>query len=354
MVNRVLIITSGGSQLLTQITVIKNEMNINEVEIFILYNGVFRQSLEVYFNEVALFYRCKYLGQINFDISPEQIEIKNLLKDLRYKKFWNLNHFIESKFPELKNLRKMDILIIPIRVKMFSDIVLLSFLKPKKTLYTVDGIVDELPERNFNKLNFFYLKSNLKKLPLNSSVFSPIYLENDCNRIGMCKVIDLSPILKELTVLSIVKKLKEKYLLTKVDYIIFSQHYSLSENVNFDNEIEFYKRIITKVCVLKVNTRILFKPHPRDTKEKIDAIKKSDVNNVVVIDDFFQSVPVEFFIDEFIMMNSIFITGNSSAPLCFQNKDKILSVFSSELLSESLNLKITDFAIFNNLKLIEI
>lgn len=353
MSNKVLIVTSGGSQLLTQLSVLKTEVKIENSKISIIYNGVFRESLDGFFREVATFYDFEYLGQINFDISPSQVAIQKTFRGFFFKNFYSINIFIGSKFPLLKNFRKADLLLIPIRVKMFSDIVLLSFLRPKNILYTVDGVIDELPKRNFNKLKFLYLKKDLKVLPVSAFVFSPPYLKKDCNKIGIYKEVDLSNVLKELSVLPILKVFKEKYLITKVDYIVFSQHYNLSEDVTFDNEIEFYRRIITKLCHLE-GGNILFKPHPRDTGDKIEAIKKLNIKNLMVIDEFFQAIPVEFFIEEFLSMNSIFITGNSSAPLCFQNNQSILSVFSNELLGKKINSKIKEFAFFNSLKLLEI
>lgn len=350
--NKILIVTSGGSQLITQLAVLKNHLNNYENDVFIIYNGVFRESLEQFFIEVATFYKYKYLGQINFDINPSQFEIRNLLTDLISNKFQKLNNFIANKFNILKENRNSDLLIVPVRVKMFSDIVLLSFLKPKKVIYIVDGVVDVFPKRNFNKFKFLYLKGYLKKLPLKSEVFSPSYLKNDCNKIGLYKEVDIFKVAKELSGLKIIDDFKNKFLSTQIDYIIFSQHYSLSEKVTLDNEIEFYKRIIENICGLKC--KVLFKPHPRDTEEKIEAIRKSEIGNLLVIDEYFQGVPVELLIDELTTMDPVFITGNSSAPLCFEKNNRIISVFSNELLSVDLNSKIIEFASLNKLKLIEI
>lgn len=354
MIKNILIITSGGSQLLTQLTVLKNEVTFENYEVIIIYNGVFRESLDIFFREVAVFYKYKFLGQINFDIHPSESRINNLLNDLILKRRFNFSNRIKSRFPALKKIKGIDLLIIPIRVKMFSDIVLLSFLKPKKILYTSDGVIDELPERNFSKLKFPYLRNYLKVLPVNSYVFSPDYLNKEANKIGIYKEADSCKILNQLSTLSMVSTFREKYLLNQIEYIIFSQHFSLSEDVSFENEIEFYKRVIKEICHLEKKATILFKPHPRDTSDKIEEIKKLKIDKLVIIEEFFQAVPIEFFIDEFINMNSIFITGNSSAPLCFQKTDRIISVSSSELLSEKLNSKIKEFAIFNELKLIEV
>ncbi|KAF2081171.1 polysialyltransferase family glycosyltransferase [Flavobacterium sharifuzzamanii] len=354
MPNKISIITSGGSQLIIQLATLKSEVKIVDQRIIILYNGVFRESLDQFFKEVAIFYNCEYIGQINFDFLPEQTSIKKLLKEFMKKRRYSFDKEIINRFPILKSLHKADLLIIPIRVKMFSDIVLLSFLKPKKILYSIDGVIDVLPERSFGKFRFPYLKNYLKKLPINSSVFSPSYLIKDANRIGVYKEIDLKNTIIELSSLPLITSFKNKYLVENVNYVIFSQHYSLSEDVLFDNEIEYYKRIILWICYLNKDNKILFKPHPRDTKQKIESIKNLNIGNLVVIEEYFQAVPIEFFIEEFNKMNSVFITGNSSAPLCFENNDKIISIFSKQLLSENLNSKIVEFAQSNNLKLSEI
>jgi hypothetical protein len=351
MLSKVLIITSGGSQLLTQLSVLKKEYNDQDIHVSIIYNGVYRESLNLFFYEVASFCGYDYLGQINFNIAPNETKFKARLIDFFRRKNSN---FIITKFPLLKNFQKVNLLSIPIRVKMFSDIVLLSFLKPSNIFYTVDGVVDELPLRKYSKFKYPYLKNYLRKIPVKEFVFSPNYLQKDADKVGKYKEISLNPVLQHLSNLLIVKEFKRKYLGDKVDYLIFSQHYSLNEEVVFKNEIEFYKRAICKICHLKKNVNILFKPHPRDTKDKIEAIKNLNIERLVIIEEFFQAVPVEFFIDEFVEMDSIFITGNSSAPLCFQKKDKIVSVFSNELLTIKLNAKINEFAISNELQLMEV
>ena len=62
MSNRILIITSGGSQLITQLSTLNIEVvNAENFEITIIYNGVYRKSLDVFFSEVANHYKYKYL-----------------------------------------------------------------------------------------------------------------------------------------------------------------------------------------------------------------------------------------------------------------------------------------------------
>jgi hypothetical protein len=355
MFKQILIITSGGSQLITQLSTLKSKVkNVNDFEITILYNGVYRKSLDLFFNEVASHFKYKYLGQMNFNISPVKLSNKNIITSFITKEHFNIDKIIEGEFLFLKKFKNSYLIIIPIRVKMFADILLLNYLNPNNILYTVDGVVDELPKRNFSGFKFSYLRNNLKRLPIDGLVFSPKYLKKDANKIGIYNKVDQRGILKELAALPMVKMFKEKYLKSTIVHLIFSQHFSLNEDVSFVNEIEFYNRIITNICKTNDKDLILFKPHPRDTVEKIEAIEKLNIDKFVVVEEFLQAVPVEFFVEDFIKMNTMFITGNSSAPFCFEKNENIIAVNSEELFSESLNFKIKEYAICNKVKIIEV
>jgi hypothetical protein len=352
---KILILTSGGSQFITQLAVLLHEnINLDSKEVYVLYNGVPRDSLNNFFKEVCFHFKFNYIGQLNFNVNPQSISIKSLFFNFIQRKENSIFSAVRKCFPQLTGLIKSEIVFIPVRVKMFSDIVLLSYLKPKKIIYSVDGVVDELPKRNFKGLKFLYLKEYLKNIPMNQAIYSPNYLLNESKKIGNPTVVHQHFVIEKIKEISMVKQFKDTYLNKNINFIIFSQHYSLTENVTAKNELTYYSKIIKKVCEEHKNVQILFKPHPRDTNEKIQEIIKLNSDFLQVVEEKFQAIPIELFENEFAAMKTIMVTGNSSAPFCFIGKCKIIAVNSKKLLSDSLNLKIYNFAKENNFQLIEV
>ncbi len=353
MSNKILIVTSGGSQLLTQFSVLNTLINLDNYEINLLYNGVESEGVDRFFRIISRVLNLNYLGQILFDIKPFKVSKSDFIRNLFIRENITLNNRCSSNFPILKQYRHPDILSIPVRVKMISDMSLISYIKPKKKVFTVDGVVDILPERDFTGLRYWYLRGCLNILPNRDIIYSPNYLKEDTKRLGIYRMVDIKPLIRELSQISLVQNFKKKYFRIKRDFLIFSQHYSLSEDVRIQNEIEYYQRIIN-YCGQKKGSQILFKPHPRDTMYKIKMIGNLNIDNLTIVSRRDQGIPIEFFVDEINEMNTQLITGNSSAPFCFNRPEDIISVYSEELLSHSLNHKINSFAIKNNIKLIEV
>jgi len=352
--SEILIITSGSSQLLTQIATLQlKKIETNDVSV--LYNGLLRGSLETFFEQVSKTLGFNYVGQINFSINPEKAERNQTAISIIKKENKKLNKIIDKKFNILKKFKNYDLILIPVRVKVFSDIMLLNYLKPKKVIYTADGIVDELPKRNFKGLKFAYLKNHLKSLPIKDAIYSPEFLKKDIKELGVYKEVELKAVISNLSKINLVKGFKELYLKENVTYVIISQHYHLHENVSFENDLSYYKNMILKASnKLNKNSVILFKPHPRDLKEKINEIENFNLKNLKVVSDEFQAVPIEFFETEFLKMKTIFLGGNSSATLFLKKTNKVISLFSEKYLSKELNGRIKTFAKKYEVNILEI
>lgn len=348
-----LIITSGSSQLITQLATL-NELKVTPNNVYILYNGLKRESLELYFIETSRFFGFTYVGQINFKQNPIKLSFVKSV-DLLFKRLFNFEHkLIIVNNQILDSFIECDLLIIPIRVKVFSDIVLLHYLKPKQIKYTADGIIDILPNRNFKSFGYYYLRNNLKSFPINYEIYSPLVLKEDILKIGVFHKIETQKVMTILKGISMVQDFKRNYLEENVGCIVISQHYHLHENVSFINDLEYYKNMILKSFnLIADNQCVLFKPHPRDTMEKIEAIKSLNYDRLIVVDKKYQAVPLEIFEEDFKRMKTYFIGGNSSAVLYYDYK-RVISVYSDRLLSPELNSRIASFAKKYNFNLMEI
>ena len=94
----------------------------------------------------------------------------------------------------------------------------------------------------------------------------------------------------------------------------------------------------------------MFKPHPRDIKEKIENLQLIAHNRLIVVDDDFKSLPIELFGKQLKEKQVIFLTGNSSAPLYYNNSNKIISVCSQLNLHVALNNRIKEFTMNYNVE----
>lgn len=346
---KLVIITSGSSQLLTQLAVLREDHRRIE-DYVVLYNGVFRNSLDVFFNELSVIFGFQYLGSINFNINPKPLGFKSFVFPFLKKKMISE---IESQFPVLKKIRNPKKLLITVRVKMFSDIVLISYLKPKKVHYTADGIIDYLPERNFKGINFTHLSGDLKKFPIPSIIFGQKHLKEDIKTIGKFKEVSWDVIEKDVEQMNVVQEFKNEYFKTQISWVIISQHFHLHEKVSLDDDVSYWTRIINYIRTIDKIGLILFKFHPRDTEEKIRRIRDLDSNKVLVVHDKYQSLPLEIFSSFFKDCGTSFITGNSSGTLFFRENHKILAA-RINLFDESLNIRIESYAKKYNLQLIEV
>lgn len=337
-----LIITSGSSQFFIQLATLKVN-NLNVKEAVVIYNGVYRDSLVDFFKALSKHYGFEYLGEIDFNIQPKPMSVKCFLKGVNFNRL-KLDNLIEKNYPLIKEFKHLQTLIISVRVKMFADILLLSYLSPAKVIYTADGVIDVLPKRNFNKWNFNYLRNNLKKFPINDLIHSPFYLKNDIKRIGRFKEIIFDDIIEEIQCLNVVEDFKNKYLQSQVSHIVLSQHYHLHESINFEDDINYYTNLVEFALRQSRSSKVLFKPHPRDLSKKINLIKQINDDRVIVVDDSYKALPIEIFWRYFTKWETVFLTGNSSAPLFFKKYNRIIAVGSNKYLHNQLNNRIKEFA----------
>lgn len=340
---KILIITSGSSQLLTQLSVLKKR-NIDFSNVCLIYTGLYGASLETFFNQLSYKYGFEYIGQIQFDVYPVKLSKIEFFKFLLTKNFKRLESQIENRFPLLKKYRNYELVVVPVRVKVFEDTVLLSYLKPKEILYTADGVIDVLPPRNLNKLKYSYLKNTLTHFPLKSKVYSPNFLFKDISTIGNFEEVDIEKELKVVSEIELADKFNKLYLSQSISYVIISQHYHLHENISLENDILYYKQIIDYVLGLSGNSKVLFKPHPRDVTSKIETIQQIVNENVLVVSDELKSMPIEVFGNYFRENNTVFLTGNSSAPLYFKKSNNVIAICSEKHLHLTLNNRIKEFA----------
>ena len=226
---------------------------------------------------------------------------------------------------------------------MPQDSVLLSYLLPNRVQYVADGVIDNIPYRNLKKHTPFILNRFLSKFPVNEKIYTPNHLVNDLKKVGKPHVIDLKTTLGEFSKIPLVVSYESWFLAEKPDAIIFSQHYSLTEDVSLDQEVNFYKAIGASLyrdgC-----KRILFKPHPRDLNEKIEVLKMRNDNLFIFQPQCFQGLPIEVLYNSIKKEEVICATGNSSAPLFFKSTNTVLTFSSKKYLSNELNLKISSFS----------
>ena len=353
MKKKVLIITSGSSQLITQLSVLKNKaIDFNNVSL--IYTGLFNESLELFFKQVSDLFGFTYLGQILFNINPIALSKKDFFYYFLTGRFSRLFNLIEKKYPLLVDNRNFDLLIIPVRVKVFSDNVLLSYLKPKSVLLVADGVIDVLPERNFKNWKYYYLKKTLTSFPLSVNIYSPHFLKIDMTKIGVFKEVNIDEILKEICKIGLVSKFKKIYMNDSISHVIISQHYHLHEGIELENDILYYTQIIKYALENCGNSKVLFKPHPRDIKQKIEKLQCYDDQRLLVVDDELKSLPIEFLGNEIKQMQTVFLTGNSSAPLYFKKTNNIISVCSKKNLHVALNNRVKEFSNKYNINYIDL
>ena len=343
MSSKTLIITSGSSQLITQLSVLKKK-NIDFNNVYVIYTGLYSDSLDVFFNQISNTYGFEYVGQIQFDIYPVKLSKKEFINYFFTKKFNRITSSIQDKFPLLKNYRNFNLLLIPVRVKVFEDTVLISYLKPKDIIFTADGVIDVLPKRDLKGWQYYYLKNTITRFPLLAKIYSPYFLNKDITSIGDFEDINIEDVLRETRKLELAQKFEKLYLKDSLSHVIISQHYHLHEGISLENDILYYKQIIDYALKYSGNSKVLFKPHPRDIKDKIKALQLEVNENVIVVNDELKSLPIEVFGEYFRENKTVFLTGNSSAPLYFKTTNNIISVCSIKYLHEALNERIKEFA----------
>jgi hypothetical protein len=236
---------------------------------------------------------------------------------------------------------------------MESDIILITYLKPRQVILTADGVFDNFPTRDFTQLEYSYLDSTLKKFPTNQEIYSPSYLKTDISKIGDYVEIKCDNIFNSVQNTELAKNFTRYYLDQKISCVILSQHFHIHEDISYDDDMNYYSSII-EYCLKKYDNQILFKPHPRDVEKKIFQLDKIFGDRIKIIAPTFQSLPIEVFGSYFESMSTVFFTGNSSAPLFYRDKNEVFSVMSNKYLSSQLNQKIQLFSDKYNTQLIDL
>jgi len=351
---KALIISTGTSQLIYQLSALTTIHNKN-YKLSVVYLGVNRKSIDEFYKETSKKIGFKYLGQFNFNKPISKVNsVTRLLYYIRFRRSY-LKTKLSSLPDNLITYVGCSNIIIPVRVKVHSDILLLSLLKPKNLILVADGVVDKFEERDYSGYAYNYLDSTLKALPIkNKPIYTPLHLINDIKKIGMPKQIKIESTLSKIYQLNLVKNFKKQYLTNQITHVILSQHYHLHENISFDDDMDYFKGMIDLILNNDDKSLILFKAHPRDLTKKIKEIEMLNLKRIIVVDDQYKSVPIEVCYKEFIKMKTTFFTGNSSAPLYFKNTNPIYCITSEVLLPETLNNSIKDFAKRFNLRQLEL
>lgn len=353
MANDLLIVTSGSSQLITQISALQ-QLGLPVKGAKVIYNGVSRESLQDFFKQMAFDFEFEYIGDILFKFLPKPLNRKNRFTHGIGLTSLPQEHEIFKVHPVLKPFKRVKRLVITVRVKIPEDVVLIGVLNPRAIIYTADGVVDHLPPRNFTAPSYSYLHKGLEQFPTNHNIYSPSFLKKDISNIGVYVNTDISDILNQMKTLPLVDSCYKKYFSQRVKGVIISQHFHLSEKVTFDNDINYYLSMGEFLKTIDEDGVIIFKPHPRDTAEKINILTQQFGKNFVVIEDVYQALPIELFEDSLKDSRAVFITGNSSAPLYFKDTNQVVTAYSKVFLSEELNEKIRIFSSNHDLTPIEL
>jgi hypothetical protein len=347
---RLLIVTTGSTQLLYQLACIEN-LKFDEFKIDVIYNGLYRKSLEIFFKQLSNAKNYNFVDTLNFQIYPFKSKFGhswfNQVSKLK------LNKLIKKNYGLLRQFRNYEVLLIPVRVKMESDIPLITYLNPDQIFLTADGVFDDFPTRDLSQNDYSYLDDTLKKFPIKRRIYSPSYLKTDIVKIGNYVEINCNDIFKSVEQIALAKNFRKSYLDQKISCVILSQHFHLHENISYEDDINYYSSLIEH-CLKKYDNKILFKPHPRDTQQKIAQLDELFGNKINIISEVYQSLPIEVFYTYFGKMNTVFFTGNSSAILFFKDKNETFSIKSSKYFNNSLNEKIKLFSEKYNIELIDL
>ncbi|WP_167342349.1 polysialyltransferase family glycosyltransferase [Nonlabens sp. SY33080] len=355
--NNNLIITSGPSQLMIQIAAI-SELNYKLTDFHVLYIGVEKHRLEAILKLMCRAFKMNFIGSIDNLDNPSPVFHKpkfslSFVKHLFYAPYRKSKEIGEI-YPVLKNYRS-SVVSIPYRHKMKGDVMILHHLKPNKTIITADGVVNTPTKRYFGYWEWFFIKTDLNKIPTKTKIYTPKYLKEETLKLGPVVVLDVN------NMNSIRNKIRNLFIsngnISSIDLrnykaIIFSQHLALSKVCTEDEEVNFYLKIVDYFNSQNL-TPIYFKPHPRDSGVKLNSLiekfnrtgSRVDCSKLDIV-----AMPIELFQSN---DSTQLATANSSAPLGI-GSDSNLICFYMESFRKDFKEDIINFASNNKAKLINL
>lgn len=351
--SHLILITSGGSQLLTQIATCF-ELKMSLTKGVVVYIGDRSERLKPVLKEICSVFGLTYIGELPNLNWP--IKLKKSKWSLFYSKKkrvlnhgHNLRDYILDRYSFLAEYQGA-ILILPIRHKMFSDILLVHAIGPSKLILTADGVVNNPSSRSGSDKRLLGIDTPINKFPIEVPIYSPKYLFEENQKLG--KVITLKDeilnrVFEKATTSYFKDIFRNIFKDKKLDYIIFSQHLSLSKVCSDEEEQKYYRAIIRDLR-RRDNCKIIIKLHPRETEEKVKGIINSGEDifkDIEIIPITMAPIPVELMMS--FLKESTFVTANSSAPLSVRKGNKIIC-YSYANFSEYFKQEIRGFAKLND------
>ena len=347
-----LIITGGGSQLLTQITTLKH-LDIPTSGADVYYIGLPSGSLDTCMSQICQQFEMKYHGHLVTPPNYPGISFRTLIENLLKLNFslkpsrliWKI---ITRRFLHLRKISGKTVLI-NVRHKCIEDIFLLTALKPKQCLLTADGLVHNLEKRNFSGFRWIGVDNTLAQFPLTTLIYTPEYLARETQKLGNAGILSdksLTDTFDKAANIDLYNTLEKKVLneTTPPQAIIFSQHLSLMEVCTEAEEIAFYEKL-TERLLHETGGPVMFKPHPRDSRDKIEFFINHFKNkNVICLTPEQAALPIELCYRKLHSSKPLLATCSSSAPLALNPDLSDIRTYSSAQFSSKFQNEIREFS----------
>lgn len=346
-----IIITTGGSQLLTQIACLRHLGKLlYKYEVY--YLGIAVKELENLLSKICHQFHLTYKGRFPDLPIIYPVNFRNFFKPSTLKKLVVKNeivNYLQDKVPLLREIKGNE-LVIPFRNKVIGDVFLLAALQPHTLLLTADGVINKINHRNVNHWRWYGIKTKINQIPVATKVYTPSYLAADNKKIGPIEVIPdscLYSIFNKVVALDIIASFKKKLFLNgPPKSIIFSQHLALIKACSETEELKLYKKIIHDL-IEKGDAPIVFKPHPRETlakSKRLSTYFSAYSNQITFLSQKDQVIPIELFYTLFQEYLLKLITLSSSAPLSIRNASTELLVYTADFLPTNLKEEISNYA----------
>lgn len=347
-----IIITSGGSQLLTQIATLKH-LNLPLEDYDVYYAGIYVEELETVLTSMCNTFGMKYEGCISTLLSLKPVRIRHLLFPSAWRRLFSLKPMLgelTEQLPLLRHMKGTDV-VISFRHKMLADVFLLVGIQPASVILTADGVIDKPSCRNLNGWQWGKIRTPINQIPVSGKVYTPSYIEKDSTKIGAVEVIpdeilfDCFEKARKDEACSLLEKEISLYKSPKA--VIFSQHLALINSCSESIELVYYRDIILDL-IKSGQYPIVVKPHPRDTAIKFDLLKSllaEHQDKVVFLSKEASAIPIEVLQSYFQAIDVEFITASSSAPLSVDSKMSRITNYKADYLPQRLQKEIEDFSI---------
>lgn len=347
-----IIITTGGSQLLTQIACLRKiGHSLTAYEVY--YLGLEVKELNEVLTMICTQFKMVYKGRfpdlpLIYPINRKNFYKFETIKRLINKKY--LLNFLFQKIPLLHQLKGKE-LVVPFRNKVIGDVFLLAALEPKSIILTADGVIDKINPRNVNNWRWYGIKTIINQIPVTGKIYTPSYLALDTKKISAIEVIPdkvLYAVFNKVASTTCIQAFKTNLTsLGKPKSIIFSQHLALTGVCDEKLELKLYKAIIFDLIKKKVFP-IVFKPHPRETEEKIKYLKKefsAYADKILFLNKEAQVIPIEIIYALFKNSPPTLVTLSSSAPLSITHASTSnMCVYDAPFIPNELRREISTFA----------